>query len=170
MLLNTLSRRHNIPCIRLLQMTSHLSNGATNGLSNRSSAQGVSLAEIPKSNVFTSSLPPDSKFPAPIDSFQASRDELGPRMVKGALYTFVRPEEKKNPVLLGFSKRAMKDIGLQEGEEESEDFSKMVAGNKIMWNRETKEGIYPWAQCYGGQYEFWNDEDIFTHCCRMAIV
>ena len=71
-------------------------------------------------------------------------------MVKGALYTYVRPEGVETPELLGVSKRAMKDIGLREGEEMTEEFKELVAGNKIMWDNETKEGIYPWAQCYGG--------------------
>lgn len=71
-------------------------------------------------------------------------------MVKGALYTYVRPEGSDKAELLGVSKRAMKDIGLKEGEETTEEFKELVAGNKIMWDSETKEGIYPWAQCYGG--------------------
>ena len=71
-------------------------------------------------------------------------------MVKGALYTFVRPEETKEPELLGVSERAMRDIGLKQGEENTEDFKQLVAGNKIMWDADTEKGIYPWAQCYGG--------------------
>ena len=151
MLARTPTPRYLVPRIRLSHMTAHLSNGASNGLSSGLSAKGVSVAELPKSNVFTSSLPADSKLPTPAESFRASRDELGPRMVKGALYTFIRPEEQKQPQLLGVSKRAMKDIGLRDGEDKSEDFKEMTAGNKIMWNPVTKDGIYPWAQCYGGK-------------------
>ena len=77
-------------------------------------------------------------------------------MVKGALFTYVRPEEKDEPQLMGVSERAMRDIGLQVGEEETDDFKNLVAGNKIMWNPESREGIYPWAQCYGGwQFGSW---------------
>ena len=134
-------------------MTAHLSNGAASSSSDGAFPSGVSLIDLPKSNVFTSSLPADSKFPSPLESFKASREELGPRMVKSALYTYVRPEEKLGPVLLGVSKRAMKDVGIQAGEEETEDFKQMTAGNKIMWDEASGRGIYPWAQCYGGLYQ-----------------
>ena len=73
-------------------------------------------------------------------------------MVKSALYTYVRPEEKEGSVLIGVSKRAMRDIGIQAGEEETEGFKQMTAGNKIMWDEASGKGIYPWAQCYGGSY------------------
>lgn len=72
-------------------------------------------------------------------------------MVKGALYTYVRPEETKDPELLGISKSAMTDIGLTKGVENTNDFKNLVAGNKILWDEKSEEGIYPWAQCYGGK-------------------
>lgn len=150
MLLRTLATRPSIPRTRLVQMSAYLSNGAANGSNNGSSSTGVSLAELPKSNVFTSSLPADSKFPTPLESFKAPRQALGPRMVKGAVYTYVRPEQIEDSEVLGVSKRAMSDIGLREGEEETEDFKRLVSGNKIMWDEEMEKGIYPWAQCYGG--------------------
>ena len=151
MLFHRLVHRSNPTRVRLSQMTAHFSNGVASAMSNGILAEGVSLADLPKSNVFTSSLPADSKFPSPLESFKASREELGPRMVKGALYTYVRPETKIDPVLLGISERAMRDIGIQAGEEETEDFKQMTAGNKIMWDEASGKGIYPWAQCYGGQ-------------------
>ena len=82
---------------------------ATNGV-HSGAFEGISLAELPKSNVFTTNLPADEKFASPADSYKASRKELGPRMVKGALYTFVRPEEKEHAELYGVSPRAMSDI------------------------------------------------------------
>ena len=150
MLLRTLATRPSIPCTRLVQMTAHLSNSAVNGNNNGFSSAGLSLAELPKSSVFTSFLPADAKFSTPLESFKAPRQALGPRMVKGALYTYVRPEQIEDPEILGVSKRAMKDIDLREGEEETEEFKQLVSGNKIMWDEKTEEGIYPWAQCYGG--------------------
>ena len=69
-------------------------------------------------------------------------------MVKGALFTYVRPEETKEPELLAVSERALRDLGLMTGEEKTEMFREMVAGNKIFW--EDGKGVYPWAQCYGG--------------------
>ena len=132
-------------------MTSHVSTGATNGHANGTST-GVTLQDLPKSNIFTVNLPPDPEYKTPADSHKAPRDDLGPRMVKGALYTYVRPEETKDPELLSVSKNAMKDIGLIEGVESTNDFKDLVAGNKILWDEKTEEGIYPWSQCYGGAH------------------
>jgi len=48
----------------------------------------------------------------------------------------------------------MKDLGLKPEESETDDFKQVLAGNKLpTWDEESKEGIYPWAQCYGG-YQF----------------
>lgn len=126
---------------------------ATNGGGANGTSSGTSLAGLAKSSTFTDALPPDPKFKTPADSHNAARHELGPRIVKGALYTYVRPEETKDPELLGVSPIAMRDIGLKEGEETAEDFKAAVAGNKIFWDKETESGVYPWAQCYGG-YQF----------------
>lgn len=141
--------------MRIAQMSSHLSNGATNGARN-GSFHGVSLQDLPKSNTFTSNLPPDPEFKTPSESHKAPRGDLGPRMVKGALYTYVRPEETESPELLGVSRTAMNDIGLTDGQEDTEEFKNTVAGNKIFWDSKAEEGIYPWAQCYGGwQFGSW---------------
>lgn len=131
---------------RLHQMTSHLS-GAEAGTA---TGPGVSLSSLPKSNVFTSKLPPDPSFETPLSSHKAPRETLGPRMVRGALYTYVRPEPSEQPELLGVSSKAMKDLGLKEGEEKTEEFKALVSGNKIEWDEENG-GVYPWAQCYGGK-------------------
>ena len=75
-------------------------------------------------------------------------------MVKGGLYTYVRPEITHSPELLAVSPRALKDLGIDPAEVQSEEFSHVFAGNKILtWDEEKKEGIYPWSQCYGG-YQF----------------
>ena len=71
-------------------------------------------------------------------------------MVKGALFTYVRPEKSEDPELLAVSHAALRDIGLKEGEERTHDFKETVAGNRIFWDEKSQEGIYPWAQCYGG--------------------
>lgn len=115
-----------------------------------SSFIGVAIKDLPKSNIFTKSLPPDPEFPTPADSHKASRRKLGPRMVSGALYTYVRPEKPENAELLSVSHRAMRDLGLLEGEEQTQEFKELMAGNRIEWREETGAGIYPWAQCYGG--------------------
>ncbi|KAL2415383.1 Protein adenylyltransferase SelO, mitochondrial [Exophiala dermatitidis] len=141
---------------RLAQMSSQVADGASNGNhSNGQSDGGYTLADIPKSNNFTSHLPPDPQFPTPIDSHRAPRQKLGPRMVRGALYTYVRPEPTEDPELLAVSNAALRDIGLAESEASSEELKQVVSGNKFYWDEE-KGGIYPWAQCYGGfQFGQW---------------
>ena len=120
---------------------------STNG---SGSAGGVALADIKKTNVFTTRLPTDQQFPTPSESHAAPREKLGPRMVKGALYTYVRPEKADGPELLAVSRAALRDIGLRENEPSDANFLDTVSGNKIYWDEKSEEGIYPWAQCYGG--------------------
>ena len=140
--------------MRLAQMAAHLSNG---NASNGTSYTGTSLADLPKSWTFTSSLPPDSKFPTPAASHKTPRGDIEPRQVKSALFTWVRPEEAKEPELLGVSPVAMRDLGIKEGEQKTEEFKQTVAGNRLLgWDAEKEEGGYPWAQCYGGwQFGSW---------------
>jgi serine/tyrosine/threonine adenylyltransferase len=140
--------------MRLAQMTAHLSTGsATRG----THYAGASLADLPKSWTFTSSLPPDPKFPAPAISHKTPREDIEPRQVRSALFTWVRPEEAKEPELLAVSPAAMHDLGIKEGEEKTEEFKQLVAGNRLLgWDEETGEGGYPWAMCYGGwQFGSW---------------
>jgi uncharacterized protein YdiU (UPF0061 family) len=155
MLSKVLSRPH-IPRLRLAQMATHISSNS-NGTSNGVSHSGQSLVDLPKSWTFTSSLPPDPLFPTPAASHKTPREKIGPRQVKGALFTWVRPEESKEPELLAVSPAALKDLGIKPGDEKTEDFKQVVAGNKILgWDAENGEGGYPWAQCYGGwQFGSW---------------
>ena len=139
--------------MRLAQMANHLAVNGQNGQT--SGYHSTTLADLPKSNNFTSKNPTDQAFPTPEDSHKAPRQKLGPRLVREALYTYVRPEPTEEPELLAVSKRALKDIGLSESEAETEDFKALVSGNKMFWVEE-KGGIYPWAQCYGGfQFGSW---------------
>jgi len=142
--------------MRLAQMANHIANGNTNGQSNGiHSAAGVRLEDIKKTNNFTSKLPSDPQYPTPADSHAAAREKLGPRMVRDALYTYVRPVPTDKPELLAVSKRALRDIGLSEDQAESDLLKEVVAGNKFFWDEE-KGGVYPWAQCYGGfQFGSW---------------
>ncbi|EAQ83824.1 hypothetical protein CHGG_10228 [Chaetomium globosum CBS 148.51] len=121
-------------------------------------SEGVTLAALPKSWHFTSSLPADQLFPTPADSHKAPREDLGPRQVRNALFTWVRPETQKEPELLAVSPAAMRDLGLAQSEAETEEFKETVVGNRILgWDSETLSGPgYPWAQCYGGfQFGDW---------------
>lgn len=147
-----LSRPH-IPRMRLAQMAAHLSNGKA---SNGTSHAGTSLADLPKSWTFTSSLPPDPKFPTPAASHKTPREDIIPQLVKGALFTWVRPEEAKEPELLSVSPAALKDLGISEEDTKTEEFKQTVAGNRLLGWNEKEEGGYPWAQCYGGwQFGSW---------------
>lgn len=78
-------------------------------------------------------------------------------MVKGALFTYVRPEEAKEPELLAVSTAALRDLGIKEEEARTDQFKQLVAGNRLLgWDEEKLEGGYPWAQCYGGwQFGSW---------------
>lgn len=135
--------------MRLNQVMAHLDTPQT------SDAGAHTLRSLPKSSVFTQNLPADPAFPTPNDSHNAERQKLGPRMVKDALFTYVRPDPQGEAELLGVSQRALQDLGLSEEEATSEEFKEVVAGRKILTWDESKpdEGIYPWAQCYGG-YQF----------------
>ena len=149
MLLRWMPRRSRVPSLRLAQMASHVSNGASKG--DASTSAGCSLEDLPKTNVFTVSLPPDPEYKSPKDSHAAPRGDLGPRMVKGALYTYVKPEGTQESELLSVSKAAMRDVGLIDGSENTNVFKDIIAGNKIFWDEKSETGIYPWAQCYGGR-------------------
>lgn len=148
------SARNFTSSMRLSQLMAHLENSAPNGTPGPNAS--YALRDLPKSNVFTRNLPADPAFASPADSHNAPRQQLGPRLVKDALYTYVRPEKTEDPELLCVSQRAIQDIGLKEEEAQSEEFKEFVAGNKIFWDEKEhaeKGGIYPWAQCYGG-YQF----------------
>jgi uncharacterized protein YdiU (UPF0061 family) len=142
-----------IPRIRLAQMASHLSSGAEQS----SIHTGASISDIPKTWKFTSSLPPDSQYPTPKASHETPRDEFEPRQVPGALFTWIRPEEAKEPELLAVSPTALRDLGIRARDEKTEEFLQTVAGNKLHgWDEEKLEGGYPWAQRYGGwQFGSW---------------
>jgi uncharacterized protein YdiU (UPF0061 family) len=116
-----------------------------------------SIRDLPKSNNFTQKLPPDSQYPTPAASHRAERNALGPRLVKNAAYTFVRPQPFKKSELVGVSKAALRDLAIDPTSVETDDFKKTVAGEHIITLDQDKEpedhDIYPWAQCYGG-YQF----------------
>ncbi|KAK3683729.1 hypothetical protein B0T22DRAFT_501154 [Podospora appendiculata] len=120
--------------------------------------KGTTLTDLPKSWHFTSSLPPDPLFPTPAASHKTPRDEIGPRQVRGAAFTWVRPEPQQDAELLAVSPAAMRDLGLALSEADTDDFKQTVVGNKLHgWDPDTLSGPgYPWAQCYGGfQFGDW---------------
>jgi uncharacterized protein YdiU (UPF0061 family) len=114
-----------------------------------------SIRDLPKSNNFTQKLPADAQYPTPTASHNEDRLKLGPRLVKNAAFTYVRPESFAKTELVGVSQTALKDLGIDPASVQDEDFKDTVAGKKIITiDGEPKdEDIYPWAQCYGG-YQF----------------
>lgn len=162
MLSRALRARPQLPRSRLAQMANHLSTNGANGANGTTSPQTFNtLRDLPKSAVFTTNLPPDPAFPTPADSHSAPRETLGPRMVKGALYTYVRPEPTLSPELLATSPAALRDLALAPDAPTTDpSFTHTLAGNDIIsWdeaNPDEEGGIYPWAQCYGGfQFGQW---------------
>ena len=68
----------------IVQMT--LQEGVAEAARSMSSFVGVAIKDLPKSNAFTQSFPPDPQFPTPTESHKASQRELGPCRARGALY------------------------------------------------------------------------------------
>ena len=79
--------------------------------------------------------------------------------MRGALFTWVRPQPVARPELLSVSPAALRDLGIRADDAQTEDFVDTVAGNKIQgWDESQSEkgAGYPWAQCYGGfQFGQW---------------
>ncbi|PHH89702.1 hypothetical protein CDD83_5453 [Cordyceps sp. RAO-2017] len=119
--------------------------------------QGTTLKDLPKSWTFTQSLPADPLFPSPAASHQTPRDQIAPRQVRGALFSWVRPEVQRDPELLATSPVAVRDLGIAADEVRTDDFRQLAAGGKLYgWDEDRLEGGYPWAQCYGGfQFGQW---------------
>jgi uncharacterized protein YdiU (UPF0061 family) len=132
-----------------------------------SNEKTYSINDLPKSTNFTTKLPPDTNFPTPSSSHAVERSELGPRLVKGSLYTYVRPEPPKTYEVLAVSPAALQTLAIDPSSIDSQDFHDTVSGSKILtWDeaeaseanmlpedQQRREQIYPWAQCYGG-YQF----------------
>ncbi|RAL66372.1 hypothetical protein DID88_006041 [Monilinia fructigena] len=92
---------------RIAQMSSHLSRGHA---SSCSSYLGTSLADLPKSWTFTSSLPPDPAFPTPAASHKTDRDDIGPRQVTGHYLLGFDPKKRK---ILSFSRNVRYELQLK---------------------------------------------------------
>lgn len=115
----------------------------------------TTIEEIPKTWSFTSNLPPDPLYPTPKSSHETERRKLGPRTVKSALYTFVRPAPTQDPQLLATSAAALHDLNIESSSSKSPGFLSVVSGNTVLGYDESDSSskAYPWAQCYGG-YQF----------------
>lgn len=123
----------------------------------RSSGGNHTLDSLPKSWRFTSLLPPDPLFPTPADSHKTPREQITPRQVRSGLFTWVRPEQQKDPELLAVSPAALRDLDIKASEILSHDFRNFAVGNTLLgWDESKLTGGYPWAQLYGGfQFGQW---------------
>jgi uncharacterized protein YdiU (UPF0061 family) len=144
-MISTLRSRPQAFRTRVAQMAGHLS----------TNSKQFTIRDLPKSNNFTQKLPADAQYPTPTASHDEDRSKLGPRLVKNAAFTYVRPESFDKTELVGVSQAALKDLGIDPASVQDDDFKDTVAGKKIITIEEEPkdEGIYPWAQCYGG-YQF----------------
>lgn len=105
------------------------------------------LANMKKSCVFTTNLPPDPAVPTPEAADENIKLTQTPRQVRNALFTYVKPQKNTNYEVLATSPACFDTLGLDRTEADSQAFKDLVSGNG------TLEGIHPWAQCYGG-YQF----------------
>lgn len=146
-----------LACACLPRVTLRLRAPAMMAMNHTAAPTGSTLRDLPKSWHFTDSLPADSQYPTPAASHRTPRDRIRPRQVRNAAFTWVRPEEQKDPELLAVSPAALRDLGIQAGQERTEEFRQFVAGNRLYgWDEEKLQGGYPWAQCYGGfQFGQW---------------
>ncbi|KAK8038709.1 hypothetical protein PG993_007120 [Apiospora rasikravindrae] len=170
----TIRKLPRLPRLRSAFMSTIQSSQADGGRpAGAGATSSSSINDIPKSWTFTSKLPADALFPTPADSHKTPREEIGPRQVRDALFTWVRPQPVEKPELLAVSPAALRDLGIdpatvvvrgeQIGNKDSDDFINTVAGNKIQgWDAESNKTTdadgrgYPWAQCYGGfQFGSW---------------
>ncbi|MEM1123718.1 MAG: hypothetical protein AAGJ18_24990, partial [Bacteroidota bacterium] len=66
------------------------------------------------------------------------------RQVKEAAFSYATPIKTANPQLLTYSKEVLDLIGLSEADTQSEEFTQIFTGNKLIKNTS------PYAMCYGG--------------------
>lgn len=71
------------------------------------------------------------------------------RQVSEACFSYVTPKETSNPQLLHVSPEVLDKLGLSQSDAESEEFLKVMTGNKVV------EKTRPYAMCYGG-HQFGN--------------
>ncbi|KAK9470128.1 uncharacterized protein V1510DRAFT_370893 [Dipodascopsis tothii] len=118
---------------------------------------GTTLAALPKGHSFTSKLPAESELPTPSDAATAestSPELFRPRIVRDGAFAYVKPakHDAAQATVVAVSPTAMRDLGLAWSEAGTAEFRDFVIGNRT-W---ADDGIYPWAQAYGGwQFGQW---------------
>ncbi|BFZ55585.1 hypothetical protein PYCC9005_002626 [Savitreella phatthalungensis] len=109
----------------------------------------TTLAQIKKTHVFTTHLPPDPALSRPDSSSAATKLSRTPRMVKGAAFSFVKPVAEAKTEILCWSDACLLDLGLSTASRDDPELVKVVTGQESTIYSEH----HPWAQCYGG-YQF----------------
>ncbi|WP_299113028.1 YdiU family protein [uncultured Winogradskyella sp.] len=71
------------------------------------------------------------------------------RQVNEACFSYVLPKKTSQPKLIHVSKEFSKDLGFTDKDLQSEEFLKIITGNKVL------ENTKPYAMCYGG-HQFGN--------------
>ena len=72
------------------------------------------------------------------------------RQVLNAAYSFVEPRVPSSPSLVHVSEEMLKEIGLEDGDQYTDQFLKIFSGSTLI------EGTRPYAMCYGGhQFGQW---------------
>lgn len=108
----------------------------------------TTLANLEKTSSFTDTLPPDSQFPSIEASKTADDEKLRMRRrVHGGIFTWLAPEKRDKYTFLAASPDAVRELGLEPSEIETELFQKIMSGEQYF------EDPYPWAQAYAG-YQF----------------
>ena len=97
----------------------------------------LSFQELQFSNSFSEQLPGDLE----LKNFR--------RQVSGACFSKVEPSRVSAPELVVYSKEMAAELGIAEGDCESEEFLQVFSGNQLL------ESMDPFAMCYGG-HQFGN--------------
>ncbi len=101
------------------------------------------------SSVFTSfdSLTFDNRFTAELPADPIIENRC--RQVSGALFSRVKPYTVRQPELRAYSPEVMDILGLEQRYADSEEFTQIMAGNRLA------KGMDPYASCYAG-HQFGN--------------
>lgn len=109
------------------------------------------LANAPKTSLFTEFLPPDNLLPSPEISKNAPEELLRrARILQEGLFSYVAPEPREEYKFLMHSPSALHDLGLHPDEAQNEHFQSIMSGQTHL------EKPYPYAQAYAGfQFGTW---------------
>ncbi|MDD4914685.1 MAG: YdiU family protein [Methylococcales bacterium] len=98
----------------------------------------MALDKLQFDNRFTRQLPADPE----VDNYR--------RQVYAACFSWVKPSLVRQPELVAYSREMAEQLGLSAADCETDEFSQVFAGNRLL------PGMEPFASCYGGhQFGDW---------------